>query len=362
MKKIIALVMSMVIILSFGVVGNASTSSMPAKKNVKVGFIYVGPIGDGGYTQAHNDGRLYLQKTLGVKTVYIENVAEDTVAVGKAVDNMVAQGVNVIFGTSFGFMDGMVKAAKKYPNVVFMHCSGYKTSANLGVYFGRMEQPRYLSGIAAGLKTQTNVIGYVAAFPIPECIREINAFTLGAQSVNPKVTVRVTWTHTWYDPAKEKEAAKALLDQNADVIAQHQDTAGPMQAAEERGKFAIGFDLDARAKAPKAYITAPVWDWGPYYVKAVKSVMDGTWKTGNYWGGMQDGIVKLAPLTANAKPGTAEAIAKAQKFILSAPNMEFSGPIYDQTGKLRVAKGKTLSDADQLSMAWFVKGVIGEPK
>jgi basic membrane protein A len=362
MKKIIALVMSMVFILSFGLVGNASTSTMPAKSNVKVGFIYVGPIGDGGYTQAHNDGRLYLEKTLGVKTVYIENIAEDPVAVVKAVDNMVAQGANVIFGTSFGFMDGMVKAAKKYPNVVFMHCSGYKTAPNLGVYFGRMEQPRYLSGIAAGLKTKTNVIGYVAAFEIPECVREINAFTLGAQSVNPKVTVKVTWTHTWYDPAKEKEAAKALLDQNADIIAQHQDTAGPMQAAEERGKFAIGFDLDARTKAPKAYLTAPVWDWGPYYVSVVKSVQNGTWKSGNYWGGMQDGIVKLAPLTKNVAPGTAVAIATAKNLILSAPNMEFAGPIYDQSGKLRVAKGKTLTDAQQLSMDWFVKGVEGKVK
>lgn len=361
MKKIIALVMSMLFLLSFGLVGNAST--MPAKKTVKVGFIYVGPVGDGGYTFSHDAGRKFLEKTLKVKTVIIENVKEDPVEVVKAVDNMVDQGVNIVFGTSFGFMDGMVKAAKKYPNVVFMHCSGYKTADNLGVYFGRMEQPRYLSGIAAGLKTKTNKIGYVAAFEIPECVREINAFTLGVQSVNPKATVTVKWTHTWYDPAKEKEAAKALLGQDGvDVIAQHQDTAGPMQAAEEKGASAIGFNTDARTKAPKAYLTAPIWDWGPYYVKVVKSVMDGTWKTGNYWGGMADGIIKLAPLTANVAPGTAAAIATAQKRILSAPNMEFAGPIYDQKGKLKVAKGKTLSDKDQLSMDWFVQGVVGKVK
>ena len=366
MKKIIALVVSAMLILSFGIIGNAATSTMPAKKTVKVGFIYVGPVGDGGYTFAHNQGRLFLEKTLKVKTIILESIKEDPVEVQKACDRLVDQGVNVIFGTSFGFMDGMVKAAKKYPDVVFMHCSGYKLNdTNMGNYFGRMEQPRYLSGIAAGLKTKTNKLGYVAAFEIPECIRQINAFTLGAQSVNPKVQVVVKWTHTWYDPMKEKEAAKALLDQDGvDVIAQHQDTAGPMQAAQDKGKFAIGFNTDAAKVVPKAYITAPIWNWGPYYVKVVKQVMAGTWKPTSYWGGMQDGIIKLAPLTKNAAPGTAAKIAAAQKKILAKPNMEFAGPIYDQAGKLRVAKGKVLSDAEQLSldMNWFVKGVIGKAK
>lgn len=359
MKKITALVLSILFTLTFAIVGNASTKAVAAKKTVKVGFIYVGPVGDGGYTFAHDQGRLYMQKKLGVKTVIIENVKEDKVEVVKAVDNMVDQGVNVIFGTSFGFMAGMVKAAKKYPNVVFMHATGYMTGKNLGVYQGRMEQPRYLAGIAAGMKTKSNKIGYVAAFSIPECIRQINAFTLGVQSVNPKATVTVKWTHTWYDPAKEKEAAKSLLDGGADVIAQHQDTAGPMIAAEEKGAFAIGFNTDARTKAPKAYLTAPIWNFGPYYVSVVKSVIDGTWKTGNYWGGMKEGIVTLAPLTKNVKPGTQATIDKAKKVILSAPNMEFVGPITDQARKVRVAKGKTLSDKDQLSMNWFVKGVVG---
>lgn len=292
----------------------------------------------------------------------MENVKEDPNSVEKAIDNMVANGVNIVFGTSFGFMDGMVKSAKKYPNVVFMHASGYETSKNLGVYFGRMEQPRYLSGIAAGLKTKTNKIGFVVAYEIPECVRGLNAFALGVQSVNPKAVVKVMWTHTWYDPAKEKEAAKALLDQGCDVMAQDQDSSATMIAAEERGAFAVGYNTDARDKAPKAYITAPVWNWGPYYVKVVNSVIDGTWKTGNYWGGMQDGIVQLAPLTKNADPKTAAEIAKAQKRILSAPNMEFAGPIMDQSGKIRVPKGKVLSDKDQLSMNWLVKGVEGTIK
>lgn len=361
MKKIIAIVMTLLFMLSLGLVGNAATKTA-AKKVVKAGFIYVGPVGDGGYTYAHDQGRLYLEKKLGIKTVILENIPEDPVEVQKACDNLIDQGCNLIFGTSFGFMDGMVKAAKKYPDVVFMHCSGYRTDKNLGVYFGRMEQPRYLAGVAAGLKTKTNKIGYVAAYEIPECVRQINAFTLGVQSVNPKATVEVNWTHTWYDPAKEKESAKALLNKGCDVLAQHQDTAGPIQAAEEKGVWATGFNTDARAAGPKAYLTAPIWNWGPYYVTVAKQVQDGTWKTGNYWGGMKEGIVNLAPLTANVKSGTQAAVDKAKKRILSAPNMEFAGPIYDQTGKLRVAKGKTLSDKDQLSMDWFVKGVKGKVK
>ena len=372
MKKNISLAISLLILVSFGFSGcNSGTKTIKkigaaqtkvTEKVVKAGFLYVGPVGDGGYTFAHDQGRLYAEKKLNVKTVIIENVKEDPVEVQKACDNLIDQGVNVIFGTSFGFMDGMVKAAKKHPDIVFMHCSGYETAKNLGVYFGRMEQPRYLSGIAAGMKTKANKIGYVAAFEIPECVRQINAFTLGVQSIDKNIKVIVKWTHTWYDPAKEKEAAKALLDQGVDVIAQHQDTAGPMQAAEEKGKFAIGFNTDARTSAPKAYLTAPIWNWGPYYTKTIKSVIDGTWKTGNYWGGMQDGIVRLAPLTANVKIGTATKIAIAQKRILAIPNGEFAGPIYDQTGKLRVAKGMTLTDAEQLSMDWFVKGVQGKVK
>lgn len=366
MKKVFSFIITLFVIASLGLTGcSTKTTKNTGKaqaKVVKAGFIYTGPVGDGGYTFSHDQGRLYAEKKLGVKTVIVENVKEDPVEVQKACDNFIDQGVNLIFGTSFGFMDGMVKAAKKHPDVVFMHCSGYMTAPNLGVYFGRMEQPRYLSGIAAGMKTKSNIIGYVAAFEIPECVREINAFTLGVQSINKKAKVIVEWTHTWYDPAKEKEAAKAVLAKGADVIAQHQDTSGPMQAAEEQGKFAIGFNTDARTAAPKAYLTAPIWDWGPYYTKVIKSVMDGTWKTGNYWGGMQDGIVKLAPLTANVAPGTAAKIAIAQKRILSIHNGEFAGPIYDQSGKLRVPKGKTLTDAEQLSMDWFVKGIEGKVK
>lgn len=357
MKKIIALLVSVMMLLSFGIVGNAATTK--AKKVVKAGFLYVGPVGDEGYTYAHDQGRLYLQKTLNIKTVMVENVKEDANEVVKAVDNMVANGVNLVFGTSFGFMEGMVKAAKKYPNVVFMHASGYKVGKNLGVYFGRMEEPRYLSGVVAGLKTKSNKIGEVIAYPIAECIRGTNAFALGVQSVNPNAKIMIKWTNTWYDPAKEKEAAKALLDAGCDVLTQDQDSSATMMAADEKGAFGIGYNNDVVKKVPNSYLTAPVWNWGPYYVKVVQQVQNGTWKSGNYWGGMKDGIVDLAPLTKNVAPGTKEAVEKAKKKILSGLNMEFAGPIYDQDGKLRVPKGKTVTDDEQLNMDWLVKGIEG---
>ena len=207
-------------------------------------------------------------------------------------------------------------------------------------YFGRIEEPRYLSGIVAGLKTQTNKIGYVAAYEIPECVRGINAFTLGVLSVNKDAVVKAIWTNTWYDPAKEKEAAKALLDQGADVIAQHQDTAGPQVAAQEKGVFSIGYNTDMKDAAPKAYMTAPIWNWGTYYVSQVKAIKEGTWKAENYWGGMKEGVVELAPLTANAPEGAKDAVEKAKADILSGKNKIFAGPLKDQTGAVKVPEGK----------------------
>jgi len=327
--------------------------------DLTVGFIYVGPIGDGGWSFAHNAGRLYLEKELGVKTLYKESVPESQ-DVEKVAASMIDQGAKVIFATSFGYMDYVEKLSKKYPDVIFLHCSGYKSGKNMNNYFGRMEEPRFLSGLVAGMKTQSNKLGYVAAYELPEVVRGINAFTLGVQAVNPKATVEVVWTHTWYDPAKEKEAAIALLDHGCDVIAQHQDTAGPQQAAEERGKWSVGYDTDMRDKAPKAYLTAPVWNWGPYYVDQVKKVLAGTWTSENYWGGMKDGIVELAPLTANAPKDAQAKVDEYKAKIMDGSLKVFQGPIYDQTGTLKVKQGETVSDADQLKMDWFVKGVIGK--
>lgn len=330
-----------------------------SEKKVKVGFVYVGPIGDGGWTYAHNEGRKYLEEQLGVETIYKESVPESQES-EKVLYDMIDQGANIIFATSFGFMDYTEKVAKEHPEVTFLHCSGYKQLDNMANYFGRIYEARYLSGIVAGLKTQTDKIGYVAAYEIPEVIRGINAFTLGVKSVNPDAVVKVKWTHTWYDPAKEKEAAKALLDEGVDIIAQHQDTPGPQQAAEENGVWSIGYNTDMQAMAPKAYMTAPIWNWGPYYVEQVQAVMDGTWETSSYWGGMKDGVVELAPLTDIAPAEAKEAVEKAKGEIMEGTEKIFVGPIKDQTGAIKVEDGVELTDQELLSMDWFVEGVEGK--
>ncbi len=329
------------------------------ESEIKAGFIYVGPIGDGGWSYAHNEGRLYLEEQLGVETVYKESVPEEP-EVEKVVRDMVDQGVNVIFATSFGYMDYLEKVSKEFPEVKFFHCSGYKQTENMANYFGRIYEPRYLSGIVAGLKTEANEIGYVAAYELPEVIRGINAFTLGVQSVNPDAKVLVRWTHTWYDPAKEKEAAKALLDEGVDIIAQHQDTAGPQQAAEEVGAFSIGYNTDMQDKAPNAYLTSPVWNWGQYYVEQVEKIMDGTWETHSYWGGLKDGIVDLAPITELATEDAKAKVEEARAQIEDGSLKVFAGPIKDQEGNIKVEEGKALTDEEMLNMNWFVEGVEGK--
>lgn len=350
------------LILAISVTACGITPAGGTKDALIVGFIYVGPIGDGGYTFAHNEGRLYLEKELGskVKTIYRESVLENPQDVEKAMNDMVAQGAKVIFATSFGYMDSVDKVAKENPNVKFFHCSGYKSNTtNFVNYFGRIEQARYLSGIVAGMKTKSNKLGYVGAFSIPEVVRGINAFTLGAQSVNANIVVKVRWTHTWYDPAKEKEAAVSLLDEGCDVIAQHQDTTSAQVAAEEKGAFAIGYNTDSAKAAPKAYLTAPIWNWGPYYATQVKAILANTWKAENYWGGMKDGIVALAPLTTLVPSGAKAKIDELSAKIKDGSFNIFSGPIMDQDGNEKIAAGSALDDAGQLSMDWFVKGVEG---
>lgn len=329
-----------------------------AAEDMTVGFIFIGPIGDGGYTYAHNEGREYLKEQLGVKTIYQESVPEGP-EVEKVLRDMIDQGANAIFATSFGYMDYVEKVAKEYPEVKFLHCSGYKSGDNFVNYFGRMYEPRFLSGIVAGLKTETNKIGYVGAYNISEVVRGINAFTLGVQAVNPDAQVDVRWTNTWYDPAKEKEAAKSLLDVGCDVIAQHQDTAGPQQAAEEAGKFAIGYNTISEEKAPKAYMTAPIWNWGVYYVEQVDQMLKGTWTAENVWKGMDADFVQLAPLTENAPKEAAIVVAEYTEKIKSGEFQVFGGVITKQDGTTIGEEGKVLDDATLLSMKWFVKGVNG---
>ena len=310
-----------------GCAGGQKTNDMVA------GFVYIGPVGDHGWTYAQDKGRLMVEKELGIRTIYKESVPEGP-EVKDVIRNMIDQGAKIIFAGSFGYMDYVEEISREYPEIKFLHCSGYKMTDNMGNFFGRMYQARYLSGLVAGMKTETNKIGYVAAYEIPEVIRGINAFTLGVLEANPKAKVYVTWTHTWYDPGKETEAAKALLDDGCDVITQHQDTAGPQQAAEMRNAYSIGYNSDMYSMAPKAYMTAPVWNWGPYYIDQIKMAMDGTWKPTSYWGGLEDGIVTLAPLTENAPEGSAEKVAEMREKIISGELNVFGGPIADQNGKV----------------------------
>ncbi len=336
----------------------AVPGAIAAEKEMKVGFVYVSPIGDAGWSYAHDQARLALEAMDGVSTSYVEAVQEGPDS-ERVMLNMARKGYDVIFATSFGYMDPMLKVAKQFPKVTFMHCSGFKLAPNMGNYFGRMYQARYLSGMVAGAMTRSNTLGYVAAFPIPEVIRGINAFALGAQSVNPKVRVRVVWTKTWYDPATEKEAAKSLLDVGADVIAQHQDSPGPQEAAEEKGVYSIGYNTDMSAFAPKAHLTAPIWNWAPFYKEVVDQVRKGTWKSQSTWSGIKEGIVDLAPFGPMVPKAVQDKVLAKKKELVGGKDDLFSGPIKDQSGKIQVAAGKTASDSELLGMKYFVQGVVG---
>jgi len=325
----------------------------------KACFVYVGPIGDAGWTWAHDQGRKYLVDTLGIETAYIESVPEGADS-ERVIEDYAKQGCNVIFTTSFGYMDPTITVAAKYPDVFFEHCSGYKTAPNAATYFGRMEQPRYLSGIVAGAMTKSNKLGYVAAFPIPEVVRGINAFTLGVRSVNPDAEVVVVWTNTWYDPVKERQAAEGLLDQGCDVIAQHQDTTEPQSAAAERGSYGIGYDADMGAIVGEQVLTSPVWNWGPYYVETVQAIQNGTWKTHEFYGGFKDGVVDLAPFSPLVPDDVKAQVEAVKQQMIAGTFDPFQGPIYDQSGVIKVPAGTIMTDAEILAFDWFVQGVKGE--
>lgn len=365
-KKLLAILLAAVMVFAFAAcapaeveqndAGGETAGLAPiAKEDVKVGFVYIGDINDGGYTQAHDKGRLALEAA-GFECLYKENIPESAdceVAVRELVD----AGCNVIFTTSFGHMDYTETVAKEYPEIYFNHATGYKTLPNMCNYMGRVIEARYLAGIVAGMKTEANKIGYVAAMQIPECIRGINAFTLGVQSVNPDATVEVVWTNTWYDPAIEKQAAIELLDKGCDVIEQHQDSPAPQLAAQEKGKFAIGYNTPTPDAAPKAYLTAPLFHWDKFYVDCVNRVVDGTWKPEAYWEGLASGWVGLDELSDLCAEGTAEKVEAAKAGIIDGSLVLFSGEIKDQTGAVKHPNGMT--NEEIYNMNWFIEGVIG---
>jgi len=360
MKKVLALVMiAGLALLATSCAKKQETAAAKTltKETVKVGFVYIGTINDEGYTQAHDQGRLALNE-MGINTAYIEHVPENADC-EKAIRDLIDQGCNVIYTNSFGYMDWTIKVAADHPEVYFGHCSGYKRADNVSTYFGKVFQARYLSGIAAGLKTKANKIGYVAAMPIPEVIRGINAFTLGVQSVNPAASVEVIWTNTWFDPAVEKQAALELLNKGCDVMSQHQDTTAPQIAAQEKGAFAIGYNSPTYSAAPAAYLTAPLFKWATFYVDDVNQILAGTWTSRAYWEGFDKDMVALDELSANCAPGTAEKIAAAKAGIVDGSLKIFSGPLADQSGAEKVSAGSVMTDDEIWNMSWFVKGVVG---
>jgi basic membrane protein A len=328
-----------------------------AGDKTKVGFIYVGPTGDHGWTYRHDIGRQDVEKHFGdkVETTYIESVKYGPDA-ERAIRAMAKGGADIIFATSFGYMEPMLKVAKEFPNVKFEHATGYKQSKNMSSYGLRLYQARHVQGVIAGMMTKTNKICYVGAFPIPEVIREINTYYLGAKSVNPDVDIDIVWVNTWYDPGKEAEAAKVMIAEGCDMVAQHTDSPAPLQTAEKAGVLGFGQASNQYKFAPKAQLTATIDNWSPYYIQKVQDVMDGTWKSGDYFGHMKDDVVQMAPFTN--MPAEVEAFAqKIKDGITNGKYFAFTGPIKDNTGKLQLKDGEIADDGHLNSMMYYVEGI-----
>jgi basic membrane protein A len=328
---------------------------------LKVGFIYVGPVGDAGWTFAHDNGRKHIESKFGdkIKTSFVEKVPEGADA-ERVIRDLVAQGHKLIFATSFGFGDAMEKVAKDHPDVKFEHATGYKTSENLRVYEAKFYEDAFMAGVVAGTVTKTNTIGFVGSFPIPEVLRNINAFTLGARSVNPKVVTKVVWVNTWFDPPKESEAAQALINQKADVLLQNTDSTAVLQTAEKNGKFAFGWDSDMSAFAPKAHLGSAIVNWGPYYEKAVNDVLNGTWKTADTKWGTKEGANDLIKI-ADTVPDSAKKRVDEIKAGLKAGTFNvFKGPIKDNSGKVVLEKDVAADDAWKGRINFYVEGVEGK--
>jgi simple sugar transport system substrate-binding protein len=293
-----------------------------------------------------------------VATTYVENVPEGADA-ERVIRKLAADGNKLIFTTSFGFMNPTEKVAKAFPNVVFEHATGFKLAKNMGVYETRQYEGTYLQGVIAAKMSKTGTIGFVGSFPVPEVIRNINAYTLGAQSVNPAIKTKVVWINSWYDPAKERQAAETLIAQGADVLTQNTDSPATLQVAQEKGKYAFGWDSDMVKFAPKAHLTATTNSWGDFYTRTAQAVMAGTWKSGEVRGGLMEGMVKMSPLNAAIPADTAKLFDMKKAALVSGQVKPFQGPLKDQSGAVKVAKGSEMSLADLKGMNWYVQGVEG---
>jgi simple sugar transport system substrate-binding protein len=346
-------------ILSFAAAAAVlSLGTIAAEAKVKACWIYVGPIGDFGYSYQHHQGLLEVEKELGdqVETAYLESVPEGADA-ERAIERFARSGCNIIFTTSFGFMDATNKVAGKFPDVKFEHATGYKREhPNVATYNSKFHEGRYVQGVIAAKLSKTGVAGYIASFPIPEVVLGINAFMLGAQSINPDFKVKVVWANTWFDAGKEADAAKALIDQGVDIITQHTDSTAPMQVATERGIKAFGQATDMIKFGPETQLTAIVDDWGPYYVKRVKAVIDGTWEQHDVWDGMKEGNVVMAPYT-NMPDDVKKLAEETAAKIKSGEFNPYTGPITKQDGTEWLKAGEVADNGTLLGLNFYVKGV-----
>jgi len=324
---------------------------------VKVGFVYVGPIGDHGWTYRHDIGRQQVEEYFGdkVETVYIESVNEGPDAT-RVIRQMAQGGADIIFATSFGFMDSMVKVSKEFPDVKFEHATGYKRTDNLSTYGLRLYQARHIQGIIAGMMTKTNKICYVAAFPIPEVIREINTYYMGAKKMNPNVEIMITWANTWYDPGKESQAAEVMMAEGCDMVAQHTDSPAPLQAAQLKGKLGFGQASDQIKFAPKAQLTATIDNWGPYYIKKVGQVINGNWQVEDYFGHMNEDAVQMAPFT-NMPLDVAAVAQEYKEQIMAGEYFAFTGPLKDNKGNIQLKAGEIADDVHLNTMMYYVEGI-----
>ncbi len=353
MKKVVGS-----IIVSLALIIAAGTAS--AADKLKVGFIYVGPIGDHGWSYQHDQGRLALEKALGdkIETVFVEKVSEGPDA-ERAITRLARQNAGLIFTTSFGFMNPTLKVAKKFPKVKFEHATGFKQAKNVSSYNARFYEGRYINGQIAAKMSKSGVAGYIASFPIPEVVMGINAFILGAQTINPDFKLKVVWVNSWFDPGKEADAAKVLVGQGADILTQHTDSTAPLQIADEKSVLAFGQASDMIKFAPKAQLTAIINNWAPYYIERTKAVLESTWQSVDTWKGLAAGTVKMAAYT-NMPADVAAMARDTQAKITSGALHPFKGPIYKQDGTLAVPVGKHLDDGTLLSMNWYVKGIDGQ--
>lgn len=334
--------------------------SARAAAPLKVGFMYIGPVGDYGWSYQHNIARLQAQQALGaaVQTSYVENVP-GTPECEAVLESLVASGHKLIFGTSFDYMNYMVKAAAKYPHVKFEHCTGYKQAKNLAIYDIRYYQGRYVQGVIAGHVSKTGKVGYVASVPIPEVVRGMNGVALGMRSVNPKAELKFIMIDTWYDPGKEGEATKALIDQGCDVICQHTDSPAPLETAASLNIPAFGQATDMIKFAPHTQLTASMNEWGGYYIQRMKAVLNNTWTSTDTWGGFADGMLAMAPYT-NMPKATADAATQAVADIAAGKLNVFAGPLVDQTGKIFLPAGQELEGKDLVGLQTLVQGIDGQ--